>query len=51
MIYGNSTAAIELLEDYPDLDVILTPVGGGGLIAGTALAAHYFSDNCKVIGG
>ncbi len=51
MIYGNSTAAIELLEEQPDLDVILTPVGGGGLIAGTALAAHYFSEKCKVIGG
>ena len=51
VIYGNSTAAIELLEECPNLDVILTPVGGGGLIAGTALAVHYFSDNCKVIGG
>ena len=51
VIYGNSTAAMELLGDYPELDVILTPVGGGGLIAGTALAAHYFSNNCKVIGG
>jgi threonine dehydratase/very-short-patch-repair endonuclease len=51
VIYGNSTAAMELLEECPELDVILTPVGGGGLIAGTALAAHYFSENCKVIGG
>ncbi len=51
VIYGNSTAAMELLEECPNLDVILTPVGGGGLIAGTALAAHYFSDNCEVIGG
>jgi len=51
VIYGNSTAAMELLEEYPELDVILTPVGGGGLIAGTALAAHHFSEKCKVIGG
>lgn len=51
VIYGNSTVAIELLEEQPNLDVILTPVGGGGLIAGTALAAHYFSKNCEVIGG
>jgi len=50
VIFGNATAAMELLEDCPDLDVILAPVGGGGLIAGTALAAHYFSKNCKVIG-
>jgi len=33
------------------LDYIFTPVGGGGLIAGTALAAKHFSNNCKVIGG
>jgi len=51
VIHGQGTAAIELLEDYPQLDYIFTPVGGGGLIAGTALAAKYFSDNCKVIGG
>ena len=50
VIYGNSTVAIELLEEYPKLDVILTPIGGGGLIAGTALAAHYFSNKCEVIG-
>lgn len=51
VIFGNSTAAMELLEECPNLDVILTPVGGGGLIAGTALAVNYFSKNCKVIGG
>ncbi|WP_299519657.1 pyridoxal-phosphate dependent enzyme [Winogradskyella sp.] len=51
VIYGNSTAAIEFLEVHPELDIILTPVGGGGLIAGTALAANYFSTKCIVIGG
>ena len=51
VIFGNASAAIELLEQYPDLDFILVPVGGGGLIAGTALAAKIFSKNCKVIGG
>ncbi|WP_188649239.1 threonine/serine dehydratase [Yeosuana aromativorans] len=51
VIYGQGTAAMELLEDYPDLDYLFTPVGGGGLIAGTALAANYFSEHCKVIGG
>ena len=51
VIYGNSTAAMELLEEQPNLDVILVPIGGGGLIAGTALAAQFFSDKCKVIGG
>ena len=51
VIHGQGTAAIELLEDHPELDYIFSPVGGGGLIAGTALAAKYFSDKCKVIGG
>jgi threonine dehydratase len=51
VIYGQGTAAMELLDDYPDLDYIFSPVGGGGLIAGTALAANYFSKHCKVIGG
>ncbi|PRX48028.1 pyridoxal-phosphate dependent enzyme [Salegentibacter salegens] len=50
VIYGQGTAAIELLEEKPDLDIIITPVGGGGLIAGTALAANYFGNNCKTIG-
>ncbi len=51
VIHGQGTAAIELLEDYPDLDYIFTPVGGGGLLAGTILAAQYFSKSCKVIAG
>jgi threonine dehydratase len=51
VILGQGTAAMELLEDHPDLEVIMTPVGGGGLIAGTALAAHFFGKNCKTIGG
>ncbi|MGZ0015103.1 pyridoxal-phosphate dependent enzyme [Yeosuana sp. AK3] len=51
VIYGQGTSAMEFLEDYPNLDYIFSPVGGGGLIAGTALAAHYFSRGCKVVGG
>ncbi|WP_159022074.1 threonine/serine dehydratase [Formosa sp. L2A11] len=51
VILGQGTACMELLEEVPDLDYVFTPVGGGGLIAGTALAAHYFSETCKVIGG
>lgn len=39
IIAGQGTAALELLEEVPDLDGILAPVGGGGLLAGTALAA------------
>ena len=51
VILGQGTACKELLEIYPDLDYVFTPVGGGGLIAGSALAAHYFGKNCKTIGG
>ncbi|RAU83437.1 threonine/serine dehydratase [Pontibacter arcticus] len=51
VILGQGTAALELLEDHPNLNAIFSPVGGGGLIAGTALAAHYFGNNCDVIGG
>lgn len=51
VILGNATAAQELLEAHPVLDYLMAPVGGGGLIAGTALAVHYFGEQCKVIGG
>lgn len=50
VIAGQGTACMELLEEQPNLDVVVVPVGGGGLIAGTALAAHYFGNDCKVIG-
>lgn len=40
IIAGAGTAALELLEDIPDLDVIVAPVGGGGLFSGTCLAAY-----------
>lgn len=51
VILGQGTAALELFEDYPGLEYLFTPVGGGGLIAGSALAAHFFGKQCKVIGG
>jgi len=47
IIAGAGTAALELLEEVPDLDQIVTPVGGGGLLAGTALAA---AGKCAVYG-
>ena len=46
---GQGTAAIELLEDAPDLDLILCPVGGGGLLAGTAIAAKALRPGIRVI--
>ncbi len=50
IIAGQGTSALELLEDYPDLDVILVPVGGGGLASGTAIAASGMRPEVKVIG-
>lgn len=50
IIAGQATAALELLQEQPELDLILAPVGGGGLLSGTALAAHYFGHGTRVIG-
>lgn len=51
VILGQGTAAKELLEEIDDLDYLFAPVGGGGLIAGTIIAAQAFSKKTKVIGG
>ncbi len=51
VIIGQGTAAMELLDDHADLNAVFCPVGGGGLIAGSALAALYFGNDCKVYGG
>ena len=48
IIAGQGTAALELLKEHPDLDVVMAPVGGGGLLAGTTLAVHGRS-KAKVI--
>lgn len=50
VIEGQATAAKELLESTGKLDAIFTPVGGGGLLSGTALSAHYFSPSTQVYG-
>jgi threonine dehydratase len=46
---GQGTVAIELLEEVPDLDLILCPVGGGGVLSGTAVAAKSLRPEIKVI--
>jgi len=50
VIHGQATAALELLEAEPELDVIATPVGGGGLLSGTAIAAKSHRADLKVVG-
>ncbi len=51
IIAGQATAAKEFIEEIEDLDIIMTPVGGGGLSAGTALAAKYLDPTMEVILG
>lgn len=50
VIAGQATAAKELIEDQEDLDILIAPVGGGGLASGTALSTHYFRPKAKVVG-
>lgn len=49
IIAGQATAAMELLEETGPLDMIIAPVGGGGLLSGTALATSYLGPSTKVI--
>jgi threonine dehydratase len=49
VIAGQGTAALELMEDVPGLDVVVTPVGGGGLLSGTAIAVTSLS-SARVVG-
>jgi threonine dehydratase len=50
VIAGQGTAALELIEEIADLDAIFTPIGGGGLISGTALAAKALRPSIRVFG-
>lgn len=50
VIAGQGTAALELLDEHPDLEVLLVPVGGGGLLSGTAIAAKATNPALRVVG-
>jgi threonine dehydratase/serine racemase len=50
VIARQGTAALELLEEVPDLDAIITPVGGGGLLAGCCIAARELKPGVRVFG-
>jgi threonine dehydratase len=50
VIAGQGTCALEIMEELPDLDIMITPVGGGGLLSGTALAVKGVSPKTRVIG-
>ena len=51
VITGQATAAKELIEDHGPFDIIMAPVGGGGLLSGTSLSAHYFTEGTTVFAG
>jgi threonine dehydratase len=51
VIAGAGTAALELLEEVPSLDVVVAPVGGGGLLSGTSLATHGVRADIRVLAG
>jgi len=50
IITGQGTIALEMLEDVPGLDVLIIPIGGGGLIAGCAIAAHAKNPSIEIVG-
>jgi len=50
ILAGQGTIALEFIEDHPDIDTLLVPVGGGGLIAGCSLIAKYLNKDIEVIG-
>jgi threonine dehydratase len=51
VITGQATCVKEIIEAMPDVDIVVTPVGGGGLLSGTCLGAHYFKPRLKVYAG
>ena len=50
LIAGQGTLGLEIVQDWPDVDAIIVPIGGGGLIAGVSMAAKAFNPNIRVIG-
>src|SRR5215212_12047965 len=50
VIAGQGTIALEMLEEAPDLDTLVIPIGGGGLIAGNAVAARAIKNSIEIIG-
>jgi threonine dehydratase len=51
VITGQATCVKEIIDAIPDADIVVTPVGGGGLLSGTCLGAHYFKPGLKVYAG
>jgi len=50
IIAGQGTVGLEIFDDLPDVDTVIVPIGGGGIIAGTALALKHLNPHIKIIG-
>ena len=50
IVLGQATVAKEFFEDHDDLDILITPIGGGGLLSGSVLSRNFYSPNCKIYG-
>ncbi|HEY4306372.1 MAG TPA: threonine ammonia-lyase [Gemmatimonadaceae bacterium] len=50
LIAGQGTLGLEIIQDWPDVDAVVVPIGGGGLIAGVSMAVKSFNPKIKVIG-
>ena len=50
LIAGQGTLGLEIIQDWPEVDAVIVPIGGGGLIAGVSMAVKSFNPNIKVIG-
>jgi threonine dehydratase len=50
IIAGQGTVALELIQEIPNLDIVIAPIGGGGLMSGTALVTHYLQPQTRIIG-
>ena len=50
LINGQGTVGLEIVRDWPDVDVVIVPIGGGGLISGVSMAVKSFNPKIKVIG-
>jgi threonine dehydratase len=50
VIAGQGTAALELIDDVGDLDIVITPIGGGGLMSGTAISTRHLLPDARIIG-
>jgi threonine dehydratase len=50
LIAGQGTLGLEIVQDWPEVDAIIVPIGGGGLISGVSMAAKSFNPRIKVIG-